>query len=73
MFDRIFGFGSSFTEGATRKKIDGLDGRLRATDAALRNRDALPADVQEALLSRSNRRSNRQALTNYLASFLDKP
>jgi hypothetical protein len=55
-----------------KNKITNLDEKLRKLAPRLvkEKRDDLPIAVQEALLSRPGRKSNRQALTNYIATRL---
>ncbi len=61
-----------FKKDATKKKVTGLADKLKKLAAKLDEdkRAALPANVQEALLSRPGRKTNRNALTDYIASRL---
>jgi Protein of unknown function DUF262 len=59
----------ALTKAATRKKITSLPDKLKklATRLDEDKRDTLPENVQQALISRPGRKTNRQALTDYIA------
>jgi uncharacterized protein with ParB-like and HNH nuclease domain len=70
LYDIIYGFGSDLSNRANKRALVPLDRSLPAIVADLTNREALPDAVQEALLSRSGRKSNREALTTFLKARL---
>ena len=71
LYDIIYGIGSSVNDAPRSKKPDDLTRKLATLAEKFLNREALPEDVQDALISRSNRRSNRLALKDFILANLD--
>lgn len=66
VYGAIYGIGSALAESAKGSlSADAIRG-LKAASAALGQRDALPKEVSDALLSRSNRKSNREHLVRFI-------
>lgn len=70
IYDLVYGFGSDLTARANKRRISPLARALPRLDRRLANRDRLPENVQEALLSRPGHRANREALTDYIKEHL---
>ncbi len=69
-YDVLYGLGSTLSSAAMAAPPARSIFELLGRERALSERVNLPSDVYEALLSRSNRKSNRQALFSYLRSSL---
>lgn len=71
VYGEIYGIGSPLNEPA-RKSLTAANIRgLREAGDALGQRAALPQDVSDALLSRSNRKSNRERLVQFLQQHMN--
>jgi hypothetical protein len=70
LYDYVFGLNSSLSDPPRNRRPDNLDKKLARASNAFDDRDSLPEAVQEALISRSNRKSNRQALKDFIDTLL---
>jgi hypothetical protein len=66
VYDYVYGIGSPLDGQGRPPPPQKAVAALIAAGEALADRESLPAEVTEALLSRSNRKSNRQALFAYI-------
>jgi hypothetical protein len=69
-YDLVYGFGGDLSTRANRKALASLARAIPEIDSKLATREQLPMDVQEALISRSGHRNNREALTNFIKPLL---
>jgi hypothetical protein len=73
LYDILFGLGSPLVTFTSKTKIDNFENKLDRLSNKLKNREKLPEDVQDALLSRPCSKLNRAVLTSFTKKILSMP